>query len=534
MMPTHEEVGVAFLEVNMVQVREMVRRWQGGESKMAIGRASGVSARTVGRYIAAAEALGVRQDGEPPGEAVLAQLLRRNHAGPLPGQQGPAAARLSGFEERLAQWLRDEQLQLTRVHELLGREGIAVSYTALRRYVREAGLWKRAPATVRMAEWPPGEVGEMDFGRLGVLVDGNGKKQAVWALVVVLPYSRHEFVWPLTRQTLEETIAGLEAAWAFFGGVPRRLIIDNFPAAMAGPDALEPRPTRGFLEYSQERGFFLDPARVRKPKDKPHVERSIQYVRERFFKGGSFRGLEDCRRQAERWCREVAGLRVHGTTRQLPREVFEAEERSKLQPFDGVLYDVPEWKAVTVHPDHHISFCQALYSAPSSTCPPGTKLEVRGDRGLVKLYKKGELVKVHPRQQRGGRATDPDDYPQEKTAYALRAPDRVVAMAAELGPNVEAFATKLFEGPLPWAKLRQGQKLLGLGDKYSGERLDAACARALAFDLIDVRRLHRILQRALDAEATTREEPLAPLGSRFARPPSAFDHRQRQLTEATG
>jgi len=75
----NEEVGVAFLEVHMVQVREIIRRWQAGESKMALGRASAVSARTGGRYIEAATAAGLKQDGEPPGEEVLAQLLRRNH-----------------------------------------------------------------------------------------------------------------------------------------------------------------------------------------------------------------------------------------------------------------------------------------------------------------------------------------------------------------------------------------------------------------------------------------------------------------------
>jgi transposase len=522
---------VAFLEVAMVQVREVIRRWQAGESKTAIGRASGVSRRTVARYIAAAEALGVEQASEPPGEGVLAQLLQRNHAGPLPRAETPTATRLAGHEDRVARWLREEGLQLTRIQELLLQDGVAVSYTGLRRYVRQAGLWKTAKTTVRMADWPPGEAAELDFGRLGTLVDATtGKKQPVWALVVVLPYSRHQFAFPLARQTLEECIAGLEAAWRFFGGVPRRLIIDNFPAAIVGPDGLAPRPTRGFLEYSQERGFFIDPARVRRPKDKPHVERGIQYLRERFFKGGRFRDLDDCREQAERWCRDVAGLRVHGTTRQLPLEVFEAEEQAKLLPYDGVVYDVPTWKEVTVHPDHHVSFGQALYSVPSTTCPPGTKLEVRGDRGLVKLYRKGELVKVHPRQHRGGRATDPDDYPAEKTAYALRAPDRIVRRASELGPNVEAFATKLFEGPLPWAKMRQGQKLLSLGEKYTAARLDAACNRALAFDLVDVRRLHRILLRALDAEEQPVQEPLVPLGSRFARPPSAFDHRQWEAT----
>ena len=61
------------------------------------------------------------------------------------------------------------------------------------------------------------------------------------------------------QQKLEDVITGLESAWAFFGGVPRYLVIDNFPAAVAGPDPLHPHLTRGFLEYSQHRGFVADP-----------------------------------------------------------------------------------------------------------------------------------------------------------------------------------------------------------------------------------------------------------------------------------
>ena len=72
----------------------------------------------------------------------------------------------------------------------------------------------------------------------------------MWALIVVLSHSRHSFVWPTYGQKLEDVIAGLEAAWAFFDGVPRYLVIDNFPAAVAGADALHPRITRGFLEYA--------------------------------------------------------------------------------------------------------------------------------------------------------------------------------------------------------------------------------------------------------------------------------------------
>ena len=86
---------------------------------------------------------------------------------------------------------------------------------------------------------------------------------------------RHCFVWPTFGQKLEDVIAGLESAWAFFGGIPRYLVIDNCPPAVAGADALHPAFTKGFLEYSQRRGFIADAARVRHPKDKPKVERSV-------------------------------------------------------------------------------------------------------------------------------------------------------------------------------------------------------------------------------------------------------------------
>lgn len=527
---------MAYREVYRVQVLEVIRRWQLGESRRSIARASGLSRNTVEKYVRAAVAAGVSQGGEPPGEDTLVSLVQKNQPGPSPGlAPAPLAALLETQHEQIASWLGQERLQLTRVHELLLGQGVSVSYTTLRRFVRQAGLGKAARSTLRMAEWPPGEAAEMDFGRLGMMTEATGGRRAVWALVIVLPYSRHSFVWPLYKQTLEEVIAGLEAAWRFFRGLPKRLILDNFPAAVAGPDAWEPRLTRGFLEYSQARGFLADPARVRHPKDKPHVERGVQYTRERFFKGGSFRDLEDVRLQAERWCGEVAGLRVHGTTRKLPLEVFLAEEQARLMPYDGVVYEVPLWRQATVHPDHHISFAQALYSLPSTTCPPGIKVEVRGDSGLVRIYRKGELVKTHVRRPPGGRATDPEDYPLEKTPYALRSTDRIVHKAKDLGANVTSFAEKLFEGPLPWARLRQGQKLLHLAERYTAARLDAACLRALNHDLVDVRRLERILVMALEkSDPPSAPAVVAPLSTRFARPGSAFDHRHRRRAAAAG
>jgi len=363
-----------------MQVAEVVRRHTAGESQRAIARATGLSRNTVEKYLRLSGADEPAEVGAGPDQPATLVLARSGRPGPVAGQRAPRLAEIEAQRERIEHWLRAERLQLTRVQELLAREGLAVAYTTLRRFARQAGLGRPAATTVRLTESAPGELAQMDFGQLGRLIEpATGKRRTVWALVVVLPCSRHSFVWPLYQQTLEAVIEGLEAGWRFFGGVTRRLIpsagsgqaLDNFPAAVAGTDPLAPRPTRGFLEYSQARGFLIDPARVCHPKDKPHVERQIQYVRERFWKGETFHDLADVRRRAEVWSREVAGQRVHGTTRQLPLVVFEDRERAALLPAPERPYDVPRWSQVTVHPDHHIAFVQALYSVPSSTCPRG-------------------------------------------------------------------------------------------------------------------------------------------------------------------
>ena len=150
---------------------------------------------------------------------------------------------------------------MTRIHELLAMRGCEVSYPSLRRFIINRNWRRRSKTTVRMADTPPGEVAEADFGRLGMITDpATGQRKAVWAMVIVLGHSRHCFVWPMQQQKLLDVIAGLEAAWAFFGGIPKYLVIDHFPAAVVGTDPLNPILTRGFLEYAQHRSFSRLPA----------------------------------------------------------------------------------------------------------------------------------------------------------------------------------------------------------------------------------------------------------------------------------
>ena len=148
-------------------------------------------------------------------------------------------------------------------------------------------------------------------------------------------------------------------------------------------------------------------------------------------------------------------------------------------------------------------------------------MEIRLDSKLVRIYHRGKLLKVHQRQPRGGRATDPDDYPAELSAYTMKAPERIKRSAVLHGPAVAQFAERLFDDRHPWSKIRQGHKLIRLGERYTPQRLDAACRRALDVDLIDVNRVERILVQALEQEAMP-QLPLPIPAGRFARPGSVF------------
>ena len=274
------------------------------------------------------------------------------------------------------------------------------------------------------------------------------------------------------------------------------------------------------MEYAQDRGFLIDAARVRHPKDKPRVERQVPFVRGRFFKGEAFVDLADAQRRAEEWCATGAGLRIHGTTRRRPAEEFVTGEQGLLLPAPQAPYDVPVFSTPKVHRDHHVEVARAIYSVPGNLI--GTTLTARADRATVKLYAKGQLVKVHPRQAPGGRKTDPEDLPSERSVYALRDIDHLIAIARSHGEAIGIYVERVLDNPLPWTKTRQAYRLLGLVKKWGPERVERACTRALEAEAVNVNLIVRMIERATEAEQTEHLPAPTPIESRFARDKSEF------------
>ena len=515
---------MGFREVSVVEVKEVLRGWLEGSGLRTVAERAGVDRKTARRYVAAAQAAGLQRDARfaDVDDVLVAQVVSAVRPA-RPNGHGTAWEALEARQAQIAVWLAGDgkdakPLSVVKVHELLSRQGCVVPYRTLHRFAAERCGFRAKDTTVRVADGEPGVELQVDFGHLGYLTGEDGRRRKVHALIFTACYSRHMFVWLTYSQTLVAIIAGCEAAWTFFQGVFKILIPDNMKAIVTDPDPVNPRLSQGWLDYAQHVGFGTDPARVRSPRDKPKVERAVQYVRGNFWAGEEFTSLEEAQQRATVWCAERAGMRIHGTLQARPAEVFDEQEAACLLPVPDA-YDVPVFKTVKVHRDFHVEVAKALYSVPGGYL--GHQLDVRADRELVKLYYRGRLVKTHPRQAPGGRSTDRDDLPAEKSGYALRDLTRLISTCAGHGSSIGIYAERLLDDPLPWTRMRAVYRLLGLVRRYGNAPVEAACTRALDLDVVSVTKIASMLERATEDTL-----PLLPTGTvpsgRFARQPAEF------------
>ena len=257
---------------------------------------------------------------------------------------------------------------------------------------------------------------------------------------------------------------------------------------------------------------------MRRPKDKPRVERAVRDVRDDCFAGEQLHDLDEARERALRWCRDEYGMRRHGTTHRMPREHFTHVEAPELLPVPTEPYDVPRWSTPKIARDHFAQVERALYTLPTRLI--GRTLDARADRSLVRFYDRGRLVKTCTKLPPGGRHIDPEDYPEHKRGYAMRDIEFLQKTADELGPSISAMARRLLDDPLPWTRMRSVQALISLARRYGAERVDAACVTALAHDMLSMHRLRRMLETAV---AEIKPEPTRALPpGRFLRPAGHF------------
>ncbi|MGH2378765.1 MAG: IS21 family transposase [Candidatus Limnocylindria bacterium] len=501
----------------MTDIREILRRVQLGERARRIARDLGVSRNTVAHYQRWAAQRGLLT-GPLPEPTTLAAMLAAP-SGPRPAQE---QSLVEPYGEQVLAW-HAQGVEGQAIWQLLAEQhGFGGSYSSIKRFLRRV-----APPTPRATlrlEVAPGEEAQVDFGFGGLVRDPEqDRPRRAWVFVMTLSCSRHQYAELVFDQSVATWLRLHRAAFEFFGGVPRRVVLDNLRAAIVHAALYDPEVQRSYREFAEYYGFLIAPCRPRTPEHKGKVEQGgVHYVKRNALAGRAFRDLHDGNRHLLRWCVDTAGQRVHGTIKQMPLEVFDQVEHAALQRLPVTPWELTEWKRAKLHPDCHVVFAGAYYSGPHRLI--GQRLWVRATECKVELYQDYVLIATHRRARPGQRRTLTAHLPPDKVHFLLQTPTWCRARAADVGPACREFIEQLL-GDRPLDRLRSAQGILRLSQRYSPTRLEAACARALAVGEYRYHTVKTILAHALEGQPVADVTPVAALPAappRHARPWTTF------------
>jgi transposase len=449
-----------------------------------------------------------------PSLSELQVLLDRTLPEPIPPQNVSSVEPYRSLVERLVK----EEVETAAIRERLKERGYRGSYAAVYRFVQH--IKPSTPGSCTRVERKPGEEGQVDFGYAGYLIDpGSGKLRKAWAFVMLLAWSRHQYVEFVWDQSIATWLLCHVHAFEYFGGAPKRVVLDNLKAAILKACFDDPGVQQSYRDCAEHYGFLIAPCRVRTPEHKGKVEQGgVHYVKRNFLGGREPTSITQANRDVLVWCETTAGERIHGTTKEKPLSRFEQIEKALLKPLPETRYDLAVWKQTCLGRDGYIEFDHAYYSAPYRL--KGQSLWVCGGLQQVRIYTaKHELVATHERTRKAGeRSTQRDHLPPEKLPGLEWDRPFCLELAAQVGTHTLKLVQTLLDDPTI-EHLPRVIRLLKLRTTYNDQHLEAACERALYCHDPSVKTVKRILKAGLEGQPLPVHWP-APPAAEFVRTPA--------------
>ena len=519
---------MAYKRITVMDIWEIIRRWHNRQSVSHIASALGYDRKTVRKYIEYAKAQGLSSDEPLPAKEHIYKLFEK--AIHKQERCRPAQKILQPFFAEISQLIhhREHPLKpkiafevIVERHALHGK----VSYSSFKRFVRHNNIVIFAnKATCRM-ETPPGQEVQIDYAKMGLLYDPlSGRKRTVYAFIATLSHSRHKFVQFVFKQDQRSFVASHIDMFEYFEGVPHIIRIDNLKNGVIKPDLYDPKLNRTYREMAEYYGCFIDPCRVRHPKDKGKVERDVQTIRQQFRKLLALYpdlNIAQANRLIRIWAQQQYGQKEHGTTHLKPYQVFVQREKPALRPLPLEPYEIALWKQATVHPDHYIQINKKAYSVP--TAYVGKKLWVRATDKVVKIYDEHKLIKQHAVTQYY-RHTDLNDFPANiKAALDEGMPLKLQQQAANVGKHFARLIRSVLE-PHAFINMRKAQALLALAEKHQASELNKAAQLALQQHIsLTPKGFKRFIEK-LKEQPENNQLPLSKQSAEFVRPADYFTH----------
>jgi transposase len=490
-------------ELTMRQIRQLLRLDHDGVSGREIGRRLGVARSTIQDYLHRAKAVGLAWPlpADLTDERLEQRLFTR-------------AGVKSGFRRRaepdwaaLARELKRPGVNLTVLwEEYRAAHPDGYGYSRFCDLFRE---FERRLSPVMRQHHVAGDKVFVDYsGKKVPIVDPlTGTVRAAEIFVGTLGASNYTFAEATWTQTLPDWIGSHRHMFAFFGGVPRLIVLDNLKSGVHKASFYDPEINRSYGMMAAHYEVGVLPARPRRPRDKAKVEAAVRlaqsYVLGR-LRHQTFFSLAECNAAIRAALEQLNGrvMRRLGMSR---LELFEAIERPALRPLPAETYEFAEWRLARVGPDYHIEVEKFFYSVPHGLIR--AQVDVRIARHTIEIFYRGRRVAAHQRRYGGRRhGTDPDHMPSAHRRYADWTPERFRRWARTIGPETEGLVIAILaHRPHPEQGFRTCLGILRLYRGVDPQRAEAVSAHAVAIGALTYKSVASILAHKLERHRSAAE-----------------------------
>ncbi len=464
-------------------IREILRlKYENKLSNRGIARACRISNSTVGEYLARAERAGVTWPLEAnASESELYEKL-------FPEEEKTTAV----LERPVPNW--------EEIHRELSRHGVTLMLLwkeyrtqhpdgyGRTQFFEHYHSWNQVHTTSMRLPHKGGEEMEVDYAGMTLPVTNpeTGKVVAAQVFVAVLPASNYTYVEVQPSQELQYWLAGHVHAFEFIGGAPKILRPDNLRSGVKKPNYYEPDLNPSYQELAEHYHVAVLPARVRRPKDKGHVENGVQNV-ERWIlavlRNRTFFSIAEANRAVLPLLNELNQKEMQhlGKSR---KQLFEEVDRDALLPLPERAYEFARWKNARVSIDYHVAFEGHYYSVPHTLV--GQEVRLRVSEHLLQVFHREKQVAIHPLSDIQGRfSTNPDHMPSHHKFVLNTDSDWLLREAAKVGPHTAAYMMAVLRSrPFPQQTFRTCLGILNLAHKFLPSQMEVACQRLLGPKLL--------------------------------------------------
>jgi transposase len=482
----------------MRKIKEVLRlKWQYGRSNQQIATSCNIARSTVREYLLRAEQAGLSWPLDPSrDDASLENLL-------FPAKPAiPVSQRRMAPMEHLFKELKRKGVTLQLLwyeYKQTNPEGYQYS-----QFCNRYRQWERKLDVTLRQHHRAGKNLFIDYaGQTAPIIDPTtGEITEAQIFIATLGASNYTFAEASPSQDLPSWIQSHVHAFEFFGGVPEILVPDNIKAGVTKPSRYEPDINPTYQDLAEHYGTAVIPTRPGRPRDKAKVESAV-LVAERWIlaalRNHTFFSLAELNQAI---AKELAKLNNRpfqkiDTTR---KALFESLDKPALKPLPSRPYEYAEWKKARVNIDYHIEIDRRYYSVPYQLARQ--QVDVRLTATTVEVLFKNKRVASHRKNPRPGAFTTLDQHmPEAHRRYLQWTPSRIINWAAKNGPNTQSLVSRIIDSrPHPEQGFRSCLGIIRLATRYSPQRLEKACLRALHIKALSYRSVESILKNQLDQQ----------------------------------